>query len=121
MLAKIGNMDITDYIQESTYKMDESPVENAWKDGEGKNHLDKIRDQITGSFDLVFVRDDLFNAFKANMDANSSKGITNIRVLVTNTNQVKDIKAILRLGTAKRIKISSSYTYLRFNATLEEQ
>ena len=87
MLAKIGNIDITELINESSYKVESSETYESWKDGNYHEHRRYIREQVSGSFDVVLgeVRGTTLEEFRALVDANSVNHLLTILVHVNNT------------------------------------
>ena len=58
ILATVGTTDITKYIIKDTYKMNAEPVYESWTDGNFHEHRIRIRERVTGSFDVIFFDDD---------------------------------------------------------------
>lgn len=121
MLASINGTDITEYIQESTYKMDKEDVFEEWEDANWKKHHENPRKRVSGSFDMVFVTDQAFNDFLILRDANTdASGKLTITVHVSNTNTDEEIEAFYEFNTSSDRKISNTHVYKRFSMKIEE-
>lgn len=53
MLVSIRTTDLTDYVQESTYIVNEEDVYEEWLDGNYAKHRIKVRTKIKGSFEVA--------------------------------------------------------------------
>lgn len=54
----VGDTDLTKHIIKDTYKVNTEPVYESWTDGNFHEHRIRIRERMTGSFDIIFFDDD---------------------------------------------------------------
>ncbi len=55
MQVSIGNTDISQYVQEKSYKIDSEDEYTEWKDSVGHKHRGGYISKVSGSFELVFI------------------------------------------------------------------
>ena len=121
MYVSIGNTDITSYVQETTYTMNQFDEYEEWKDGNRTKHRETMRTYVEGSFDLVFVTETAFNNFLTLLNNNTTDGVLTITVYVQNINQNKTCQMFKTLENVNDRKISNSYFYKRLTLTLVER
>lgn len=105
MLAKIGTTDITELINESTYKVDSTDKFESWEDGNFVEHRVYTRSQVAGSFDVVLgaVRGTTVEQFVSLLDENTTNHVLNkLAVMVNNKGVVQRIDAYYSLDVKKR-------------------
>lgn len=121
MLAQIGTLDITPYIQESTYSINSFPISISWMDGNYKTHWDVVREKVAGSFELVFITQSDFNNFLSALAAVTSGGISTISLDVKNKGTYGSYRVHYDLESILDREISSTNAYKRYTMTLEEE
>lgn len=62
-MVKINGIDFSDFVQESSYKVNETDVFEEWTDGNHIKHRVNYRQKIKGEFQLVFIKAEDFEAF----------------------------------------------------------
>lgn len=121
MFVKIGNTDITPFVQESTYDVNSYDDYEEWKDGNRHIHREQMRTYVEGSFDLVFVKQNDLKRFLDLVDENTTNDLLNVTLYVQNINKNKTCKVFKKLvGTSDR-KINDTYCYKRFTLSLIER
>lgn len=121
MLIKIGNTDITKYVQESTYKLNSVDKYVSWEDALFRQHKRKVRSQIIGSFELVFVTESDFADFVSLIHDNSASNTLIMTVYVSNTGETVTKHFFYKLSSSVSRRISDAYTFKRLIFELEEQ
>ena len=86
ILATVGATDITKYIIKDTYKMNAEPVYESWTDGNFHEHRIRIRERVTGSFDVIFFDDDngAYQNFLDLLEANTTNTLLTCGLYVEN-------------------------------------
>ena len=121
ILAKIGTIDITEYINESSYVMNSDPITGEWVDANHVTHRDEYRRKIKGSFDLTFVTQQDYNDFIDLLHDNTAGVVTIITVYVgDDINDLVTINAYCRMQMSKYRSISDDYSFNRLKMTVEE-
>lgn len=66
MIFQIGSISSGDYsnrVIAGSYNVNNNPVYQSWNDANGTEHREKIRDRISGSFDMFFRDITDYNTF----------------------------------------------------------
>lgn len=63
MLFGLNNKDYTAHIVADTYKVNLQPVYEHYEDAKGHTHNVRIRDRVSGSFDMFFKTIEEYDAF----------------------------------------------------------
>lgn len=120
--AKIGDIDITPFINEKSYKMDSVPVENKWTDANYAEHVDEVRRRVTGSFDLAFITDEQYNEFITLLNNNKSGNLLTITVYVgSDINNLQTIYAYYKMTYKKRNEAMQGYIVTIVNMSISER
>lgn len=72
MLFSINNKDYTGNIVADTYKINSQPKYETYEDAKGRTHNVKIRDKVSGTFDVFFRKMSDYEAFVADLEASKS-------------------------------------------------
>lgn len=121
MLVQIGNTDISNWVQESTYIMNRADVYEEWEDANLRTHRNSIRSRVTGEFDLVFFTATDLNSFLTLLRNSSTEGCVIIKVWITNEDSFEELQMFYELNSVKLRSISDDYFYKRFRMTLTER
>lgn len=122
ILAKLGDTDITNYINESSYKVNSEPVYNEWTDANYRKHRDEVRRRVTGSFDLAFVNDTQYNSFLTLLNNNKTGNVVSIKLYVgSDINALVDCYCYYKMVTNKRRQANSDYIVTIVTMDLEER
>ena len=122
VLAKLGETDITKYINEKSYKMVSEPVFNEWTDANYTKHRDEVRRRIKGSFTLGFVQDSELTAFNTLLATCKSGNLLTISVYVGgDVNALTAIVCYYTMETASRREANANYAVSLVNFTVEER
>lgn len=122
MLASINGTDITKYIQESTYEVNQEDVYEEWLDGNYRTHREVTRTKVTGKFEMVFVTESEFSAFLTLLGNNTSaSGVLAITLYVTNINTSASYNVFYEFENTSNRQINSNYFYKRFKMEIEER
>lgn len=121
MFASINDVDISDKIQDSTYKVDSEDIVDTWVDASEKNHERIYRSRVKGSFELAFVSDGTGVGHFWDLIEGASKGrVLKIKVFINNLCMTKEIECHFKLEGIKRVDLKNGYFYDRLKMTLEE-
>lgn len=123
MLAMINGIDITDYINEKTYKMNQGKVYESWQDGNYREHRIYTRTRITGSFEVALYGKNamLTQDFLDLWNSAVNNNVITILVYVQNTNKNELIEAYYEFeGTFHRKLLNGKYCDV-LNVTIEER
>lgn len=122
LLAKLGETDITDMINASSYKVDSVPVEHTWTDANYVTHTDELRRRVEGSFDLAFVKDADYNSFLGLLNEHKSGNLLRIKVYVGgDINAMQDIICTYRMSQKTRKEANSEYIVTIVTMSIKER
>lgn len=122
-LVSLNGTDISQYLNESSYKVEPVPVYDEWADGRHRKHKNKYRTRATGSFDVFCFSetdyDTLIALFAENTD---DEGVTTITVYVGgDVNDDVEIQAYCRINLEYRKTVSATVTKYKLHIEVEEQ
>lgn len=112
MLAMINGVDITEYINTKTYKMNQEKQYESWQDGNYREHRIYTRTRIEGSFEVALYGKNnmLTQDFLDLWESAVHNNIVTILVYVQNTNKNETIEAYFKFdGTFHRELINGDY------------
>lgn len=122
ILASINGTDISNYIQESTYEINQRDVYKGWMDANYNIHREKIRTRVVGSFDLVFLTETDYTAFLTLLNTNTdASGMLTITLYVTNINASASYNVFFEFENNVNREISANYFYKRCTMDIEER
>ena len=104
ILAKLGDTDITKYINYTSYDVSSVPVTNEWTDANYLLHTDEVRRRVEGSFDLAFTSDTDYNAFISLLNSNKAGNLLSITLYVGSDVNAKSNEPSTRLLTSSVCK-----------------
>lgn len=86
MQVRIGGVDVTPAVQESTYRVDRDPLFEAWENANNVTIHSNVHHKINGSFDMVFLPGYSmeYSDFLALVNANTVGDVTTISLSVNN-------------------------------------
>lgn len=121
-LVSIDGVDISQYINESTYTMQSVSVHNDWTDAMHRLHQHEYRRRVEGSFEIFcFSSDDydaLIHRFHDNTD---DEGVLTITVYVgSDINRKVEIQCYATLNLEYRKVIDAERTKYKLNVGLVE-
>jgi hypothetical protein len=101
----IGGTDITPYIVNDTYKMDEEAHYESWQDGNYVEHRVIITSKVKGKFDVVLSEQTItLPQFKALL--NDNNGVLTMLVYVTNAGESRAINAYYKLESKEHTPLA---------------
>lgn len=112
MLAEINGIDITNYINEKSYKMNAVKSYESWLDGNFHEHRIYTRTKVTGSFEVALYGKNnmLTQNFLDLWESAVSNDIVTMLVFVQNTNKMEAIEAYFEFeGKSHRKMINGNY------------
>jgi len=122
ILAKLGDVDITNYINYTSYKVSSEPVYNEWTDANYSKHRDEVRRRVNGSFDLAFITDEQYNDFIALLNDNKVGNLLNIKVYVgSDINALVDCYCYYKMSLQSRKEANADYIVTIVTMDLEER
>ena len=94
MLVKLGNTDITDFINPKSYKVNVEKEYESWLDGNYNEHRIYTRQKVKGSFTVaLYGKDNMTTqAFLDLWNACVNHNVATITVFVQNENVEKEIQ-----------------------------
>lgn len=124
MVFKVNNIDYSGHVIAGTYDVHEDSVYEEVRDGYGVRHRNKIRDEVTGSFDMLFRTLDEFKGFAKSVKNAKDKSTGAVRLLVRINNaedELREIDAFVKFYP-KRNRNGKWKDYMeRFTLELEER
>lgn len=88
MVFKINLTDFSDHVIAGSYKVNSEPIYTEWTDANGTAHREKIRDKVSGSFDMWYRTAEGYNGFVSTISENTRLNLTlPLTVLVNNTGE----------------------------------
>lgn len=86
MQVRIGGVDVTPAVQESTYRVDRDTLFEAWENANNVTIHSNVHHKINGSFDMVFLPGYSmeYSDFLALVNANTVGDVTTISLSVNN-------------------------------------
>lgn len=109
---KIGQNDLTPYMDYQKYSMNDVPVYQTWTDGNMIEHRNSIRTRIEGSFQLIYTSTADFNSFLTLMSsAIQSNGYYSVSAYVQNTNSTESFEAFIEYDSESRFDFTNSREY----------
>jgi len=122
ILAKLGDVDITNYINYKSYKVSSEPVYNEWTDANYRKHRDEVRRRVTGSFDLAFITDDQYNSFLTLLNNNKTGNLLSIKLYVgSDVNALVDCYCYYKMSLQSRKEANESHIVTIVTMDLEER
>lgn len=122
ILAKLGNTDITPYINYTSYKMASVPVYNEWTNANYEIIRDEVRRRIKGSFDLAFVTDTDYDTFIGLINDNKAGNLLRIQVYVgSDVNALREILCYYDLSPVSRKEASEGYIVSIMTMNIEQR
>lgn len=97
-LFKIGNTDLTKYIEDDSYNVVSEPEYEEWKDGNYNKHRIYVRDRIKGSINVIcsnktITKENFLKLLKNNIREHKLM----CHVYVTNKNEEKIIECFFSI------------------------
>lgn len=122
-LVSLNGTDISQYLNESSYKVEPVPVYDEWTDGRHRIHKNKYRTRAQGSFDIFCFSDTEYDTLLALFGENTDdEGITTITVYVGgDVNDDVEIQAYCHIELVSRKKVSETVTKFKLHVEVEEQ
>ena len=121
LTVRIGETDISKYVQTSAYKMENTDVYDTWVDGNHITHKHIYRKKVIGNIELVFTEgyqhDDFLDAVRNSTDI---EGKTEMTVYVPAMADTKDIYAYLTISSMSQVDMNNGYLYDRLSVAIEE-
>ena len=123
MTFKIGTTDYSGHVIAGSYKVNNEPQYQTWKDASQRTHRQKLRDQVVGSFDMFFRTVSDYEDFKSKIAAakDSEDDSVSISVTVNNTSTQADIHAFVDYKLVRNIDGAWNDYFERYTVTIEER
>ena len=103
VLLKIGNTDITSYIDPQNCQFNLEPVYESWTDGNAVNHRNVSRSRITGKAVAGFAKATDFSTFCTLIEsARQTDGYYNVTAYVNNTGTSETFQAFIDIVAASK-------------------
>lgn len=122
IFAKLGNVDITKYINYTSYNIDSVPVTNEWTDANYLLHTDEVRRRVEGSFDLAFTSDADYNDFIALLNQNKAGNLLSISLYVgSDINALVACYCYYKISLKSRKEANENYIVTILQMTVKER
>lgn len=127
MQVIIGTTDVTQFVQEKSYKIDSIDEYNSWKDAGKHSHRGGYLAKVQGSFEMVFIDDPLndhYGDILTLIANNSTDKVLTIKLTVNNLNNVlKEINCYCDITTnsVRYTKNGSDVVVKRMLFNIEER
>lgn len=103
VLFKLGTTDLTKYLDKQNFKMDVAPVFDKWTDGNGTNHRNVKRTQITGKAQLGFSKAADFSTVMGLLSSElTADGYYSVTAYVNNTGTTETFNAFIDVTAAAK-------------------
>ena len=112
MLISVGNVDITEYINPKTYKMNAEKSYESWLDGNYKEHRIYTRTKVKGSFEVaLYGKNNMKTQDFLNLwDSAVSNDVVTLLAYVQNINKNTAVQAYFEFsGKFHREMINGDY------------
>lgn len=120
-LLVINGIDVTRFINESSYVVNSEPVYEEWTDANYRIHRSEYRRRVKGSFDLCFITSDQYDEFLALVASASNQNLLTATVYVGgDINDYKEIDIYYTMEIQKLAVISSNNVFSKVKMTIEE-
>ena len=120
MIFMIGSTDYSGCVVAGSYKVNNDPVFNEWKNGNAKTCKQKIRDKIVGSLDVFFRSLADYNDFLTALADATSDEETLLTVSVNNTGETKSSYFFVTFDPARDIDGTWNDFIPQFTLNIEE-
>ena len=118
---KIGDTDLTPFMDVQGYEMNETPVFESWTDGNMIERRNSIRTRRSGSFRLSFISAAGYNSFLSLMTtAKQANGYYAVTAFVQNTNTTETFNAYITYQATSKWDFVNSREYRLVNVTVSE-
>lgn len=123
MLVSLNNIDITDHISESSYKVNSEDSYENWLDGNFREHRIVTRQRISGKFEIALYGRDGWTTkkFLAEWKKATKNNVVNLVVYVCNEDRYANIEAFYEIAGKKHLQLSSGAYLDVLTVTLEER
>lgn len=124
MLVIVNKTDISEHINETSYKMDVEDVNTSWVNGNNVTIVKKVRERITGSFEIALYGKngmDTASFLELWNGAVKPNGTIDLLVYVPALGRSKAIDAIYRFKSTKHVKLMNGNYMDVFEITIEER
>lgn len=117
----INQTDYSAHVIAGSYKVNNVPVCSEWTDANGTTHRQKIRDKVSGTFDMWFRSLTDYNAFLATIATNMTSAMTvPCTVEVNNANITKTSNFFIDHETVRNRDGAWDDYMERFTVTITE-
>lgn len=122
VLAKIAEIDLTDYIIAGTYKTNSAPIFKEWQDEAGGYHRNLTRTRVTASFNLDFSGGGSIDypAFITLLQQALVGMKLTMNLYITNENVRRDVTGYYSMAPAVKTAADEGVVYDTFTFLLEE-
>jgi len=120
MLASINGTDITEYINETSYEVNQEELTEEFYDGNHKLHKIPLAKKVRGSFQMVFVKPEDLTNFVNLMEANKTGNLLHITLWISNLNRAAELDVYFEFLSKKKVRISDRYEFHKFKVEIEE-
>lgn len=122
IMFKVGIHDFSDHVIAGSYSVNSQDVYKSWTDINGEEHRDKIRDRITGSFDMYFGNIEEYEDFIGKLEAAKQSNLSYEVALCDNrTNELKVRPVFISFQLTRNRDGSWNDLYERFKVNVQEK
>lgn len=117
-LLEINGIDFSKHINESSYNVSRQSVYEEWIDANYKIHRSEYRKRVTGSFDMVFIKDEDYDLFLNQINSSNLIRMTVYVGGLLNRRWVSDF--YLTIESKSHREINSSHIFNKLTVKIEE-
>lgn len=122
IMFKIGANDYSNRVIAGSYNVNKKDVFKSWNDINGTEHRDKIRERISGSFDMYFPNIEEYDQFNAVLEEAKQSDLSyKIAICENTSNQLVIIDAFLSFQLTRNRDGSWNDLYERFKVNIQER
>lgn len=123
MLFEINSKDYTKYIIPSTYNVNSETIYETYEDAKGIKHYVKIREKVSGSFNMEIHNMEEYEAFVADIEAskNALTNTHNIYLMVNNKAAGSNYHCIIKMESKRSLDGTRQEYIEQFTVNVEER
>lgn len=122
IVFKIGASDYSNRVVAGSYSVNSQDVYKSWEDINKIEHREKIRERITGTFDMCFLNISEYDEFNASLEAVKQPDLSYRVVICDNKkNVVKEIDAFISFTLTRNVNGRWNPIYEKFKVNIQER
>ena len=120
-MFKVDTKDFSDHVVAKSYKVNNTDVFDKWTDANGTVHRNKIRNRVSGTFDMIFTTLEDYDIFYSWMISKKSASLTYPITIMDNiSNSQATVNAFVDWTPSRFKKPNQTDGYEIINVKIEE-